>query len=103
MSPSAAVISVSGMPMPAPIVSANAYEAALRVAVAAARSAADRHRERLTADPNVVDVRPGYKFTDGWITDTPAVVVTVLRKGDPATLSSRPIEAELDGVPVDVA
>jgi hypothetical protein len=50
-----------------------------------------------------VDVRPGFKFTDGWITDTPAVVVTVLRKGDPATLSSRPIEAELDGVPVDVA
>ena len=89
--------------MPAPIVSADAYRAALRVAVGAARSAADRHRDRLAADPNVVDVRPGFKFTDGWITDTPAVVVTVLRKGDPAALGSRPLEPELDGVPVDVA
>jgi hypothetical protein len=89
--------------MPVPTVSPDAYQAALRVAVGAARSVADRHRERLMTDPNVVDVRAGFGFTGGWITDTPAVVVTVLRKGDPAALGSRPIEGELDGVPVDVA
>jgi phosphatidylserine/phosphatidylglycerophosphate/cardiolipin synthase-like enzyme len=55
------------------------------------------------ADPNVVDVRPGYKFQAGWITDTPAVVVTVLQKGDPQALGSQPIPTELDGVPTDVA
>ena len=65
--------------MPAPTVPQAVYQAALQVAFGAARSAAERHRAELTADPNVIDVRPGYKFQGGWITDTPAVVVTVDR------------------------
>jgi hypothetical protein len=89
--------------MPAPSVPQAVYQAALEVAFSAARSAADRHRADLMADPNVVDVRAGYKFKDGWVTDTPAVVVTVLQKGDPPALGSRAIEPFLDGIPTDVA
>jgi PLD-like domain len=69
----------------------------------AVRSAVARHGDRLMSDPNVVDVRPGFKFQSGWITDTPAVVVTVLRKGHPTALGSAPIPAKLDGVATDVA
>src|SRR5262245_13650977 len=69
----------------------------------AARTAVERHRDRLLADPNVVDVRAGFKFKDGWITDTPAVVVTVLQKGDPQGIGSAAIPVELDGVLTDIA
>jgi hypothetical protein len=85
------------------MVSHEAYEAALRVAFSAAASVAERHRNRLLNMPNVIDVRAGYKFSNGWITDTPAVVVTVLRKDAPHTLGSSLLPTELDGVPVDVA
>ena len=53
--------------------------------------------------PNVVDVRPGYKFQDGWITSIPAVVVTVLRKDPAAALGDKALPEVVDGVPVDVA
>src|SRR3954452_23208370 len=36
------------------------------------------HGDELRALDGVVSVRPGYRFQDGWITDEPAVVVTVL-------------------------
>ena len=85
--------------MPTP----DAYQALLQIAFNAARSVADRYRAQITADPNVIDVRAGYKFQGGWITDLPAVVVTVLRKGDPRSLGSEPLPTELDGIPVDVA
>ncbi|AMM20478.1 hypothetical protein AX769_10370 [Frondihabitans sp. PAMC 28766] len=45
--------------------------------------------------PGVLSVRPGYAFHEGWITDTPAVVVTVT-----TTVSGLP--DEIEGVPVDV-
>jgi hypothetical protein len=87
------------MPAPDP----NAYREALRVAFAAARSVADRYRAELLQFPNVIDVRPGYKFRDGWVTDTPSVVATVLRKEPPEALGNKVLPAEIDGVPTDVA
>jgi hypothetical protein len=89
--------------MPPPTVPHAVHQAALQVALGAARSAADRHRADLMKDLNVVDVSAGYKFEDGWITDTPAVIVTVLQKGDPQAMGSQPLPDELDGIPVDVA
>ncbi len=88
--------------MPTPALNTDAFREATRVAFAAARSAADRHRADLMSDPNVIDVRAGYKFTNGWVTDTPAVVVVVLRKEPPEELS-QVLPTELDGLPVDVA
>ena len=79
------------------------HQAVLQIAFNAARSVADRHRAELMADPNVIDVQAGYRFTGGWITDLPAVVVTVLQKGDPQSLGSQPLPAELDGFPIDIA
>lgn len=89
--------------MPAPTPSPDAYQEALRVAFAAARSAATRNRDALLQLPNVIDVRAGYKFRDGWITDTPAIIVTVLRKEPPEALGDQLILAEIDGIPTDIA
>jgi phosphatidylserine/phosphatidylglycerophosphate/cardiolipin synthase-like enzyme len=70
--------------------------------LAAAIRSARTHAAQLMALPNVVAVRGGYKFVDGRITDTAAVVVAVDRK-----LASVPdlerIPAILpDGIPTDV-
>ena len=46
----------------------------------AAIEAARGHREDLLRKPHVLDVRGGYKFVGGRITDQPAVVVVVDRK-----------------------
>lgn len=89
--------------MPARTPSPDAHREALRVAFAAARSAATRRRDELLQLPNVIDVRAGYKFRDGWVTDTPAVVVTVLRKEPPDELGAGLLPPELDGIPTDVA
>ena len=50
--------------------------------------------------PNVVAVRPGYKFTGRWITRKPAIVVIVDRKRDVSAADSVP--SKLDGIAVDV-
>jgi hypothetical protein len=53
------------------------------------------------ARPGVIGVRAGYEAVGGWVTTTPAIVVTVLRKrADVATADRLP--DTLDGVPVDV-
>jgi hypothetical protein len=86
---------------PSPSVS---LQEALRVAFNAAQSVVDRRRQELLKYPNVIDVRPGYKFTSGWITQTPSIVVTVLRKDPPAALGEKGLlPSTIDGVPVDVA
>jgi hypothetical protein len=46
-------------------------------------------------------VRPGFKFTGGWITDKPSIVVTVNKKLDNLP-KSRMLFAEVGNVPVDV-
>ena len=48
--------------------------------------------------PGVLSVRPGYELRDGWLTGTPAIVVTVGRR----QLHSDALPASVDGVPVDV-
>ena len=63
--------------------------------------AAEANREKLLRKPHVIDVRAGYKFTDGKITDTPAVVVLVDRKvADPS--SKERIPPVVDGILTDV-
>lgn len=53
------------------------------------------------AVPGALSVRPGYLLADGWITDTPAIVVTAARDASlPALRDALP--AEVDAVPVDV-
>ena len=81
----------------------DAYEAVLRVAFSAARAVVDRYRTKLLRDRNVVDVQTGFKFTNGWPTDTPCVVVTVLNKLPESALGDQLLPTELDGIPVDVA
>jgi hypothetical protein len=65
-------------------------------------SAAEAHRERLMMKPNVIDVRAGYKFVGGRITDTPAVVVVVTRKVKGLPSANR-IDPSVDGIATDVA
>jgi hypothetical protein len=75
-----------------------------KVAFAGVRSAIRRKGEELLALPNVIDVRPGFKFTGGWITSQPAIVVTVLRKVSPGELRPKErIPAAIDGIPTDIA
>ncbi|MBV8774891.1 MAG: hypothetical protein JO166_21540 [Deltaproteobacteria bacterium] len=50
--------------------------------------------------PNALAVRPGYKFTGGWITRKPAIVVIVDRKRDVAAADSIP--SKLDKIAIDV-
>lgn len=70
----------------------------------AVRKAIDDHGDELRAIPGVVGVRPGYKFQDGWITDEPAVVVTVEPgSGLDRTRGAAGIPDDYGGVPVDVA
>jgi hypothetical protein len=50
----------------------------------------------------VVAIRPGYKFEDGWITNEPAIILSVDPEvlADPAKAASFPTAA--DGVPIDL-
>jgi phosphatidylserine/phosphatidylglycerophosphate/cardiolipin synthase-like enzyme len=50
--------------------------------------------------PGVLSVRPGFKFTGGWITDKPAIVVTVEKKRD--VPQSARLPAQVGGVAIDV-
>ena len=53
--------------------------------------------------PGVLSVRPGFKFTNGWITHTPAIVATVKKKKAADQLSAADVlPTEVDGTPVDV-
>jgi hypothetical protein len=64
---------------------------------------ASTYRKMLLALPHVVSVRAGFKFVDGEITTTPAVVVSVDRKLD-VVPRAEAIPAVLpDGMPTDVA
>jgi hypothetical protein len=70
----------------------------------AVRKAIDDYGDELRAIPRVVGVRPGYKFQDGWITDEPAVVVTVEPgSGLDRMRGAAGISDDYGGVPVDVA
>ena len=72
-----------------------------------------KHRDTLLKRADVVNVRAGYRFKDGWITDERAVVITVRRKlptgqvsrGEllPLTLPVTSAAGTVVQVPVDVA
>lgn len=62
-------------------------------------------REALAAEPDVIDVRLGYRFKRGWITDERVVVVEVREKLDTSELLARGkaiIPSQFGGVGVDV-
>lgn len=63
-------------------------------------------RRQLAGRDDIVAIRAGWKFTDGWITDTPAVVVAVDQKLAPDVLAAKgryPIPSQIGGFPVDIA
>lgn len=72
------------------------------IELAAAIEAARRHRARLMQLPYVLDVRAGYKFKNGRITNTPAVVVVVDKKVKRLSPDAS-IPFVVDGIPTDVA
>src|SRR5207245_4352707 len=51
--------------------------------------------------PNVLAVRPGFKFTGGWITDKPAIVVTVDKKRENVSAQQK-IPPKVGGIATDV-
>lgn len=62
----------------------------------------DHHKELYR--PGVIDIRPGYRFTDGLITDEPVIVVVVDRKLEQSSLSPRDrIPPSIEGISIDVA
>src|SRR5215831_13115874 len=75
-----------------------------QIAFSAIRDCIDRHSARLLKYPNVLEIRPGFKFTNGWITDQPAIVVVVAQKVPDARLSKNArLPKQIDGIPLDVA
>jgi len=51
--------------------------------------------------PGAITVRPGFKISNGWITDKPSIVVTVNKKLDGLSAAQK-LPASVEGVPVDV-
>lgn len=78
------------------LVAARDQQATIAGDLAPAIEAARANEAALLRLPGVVAVRAGYRFVDGWITKTPAVVVAVDRL--PADAS---IPGEVDGVVTD--
>jgi len=68
-------------------------------------SALSAAREALASDPDVIEVRAGYRFKRGWITDERVIVVEVREKVAASKLAGagkRTIPAQFMGVGVDV-
>lgn len=62
-------------------------------------------KEAVAGDPDVIDVRLGYRFKRGWITDERVVVVEVRNKLSSAELAAsgkRPLPPQILGIGVDV-
>jgi PLD-like domain len=61
------------------------------------------NRTKLMAIPGVLNVRPGYRFKNGWITTEPVITVTVSEKKPLSAIREQDvIPAKVEGVPVDV-
>lgn len=87
-----------GLPLIAGVGTADDERATLEAAVQAARAA-------LKGRPDVLEVRPGYRFKRGWITGERVVVVEVRKKMDAAELRATATPAvppQFLGVGVDV-
>jgi PLD-like domain len=70
------------------------------IGIAQVELALTKHRSTLQGIAGVISVRRGYKVTDGWLSTTPCIVVTVKSKQANAGLQ---VPTQLDGVLVDVA
>lgn len=63
----------------------------------------EENREQFYQNKDVVSVRPGFRFAQGWITKEPAIVVSVHRKLAPAFLEKgEMLPPAVRGFPVDV-
>lgn len=100
---------VQGAPAPAAVSAGAAAPSALPVLGRASREqvreAVEEARRALGIRPDVVSVRPGYRFRDGWITDERVVVVAVRRKYERGELAARgllELPASIHGVGIDV-
>jgi hypothetical protein len=91
-------------PLAAPVAPAAPVRSRLRAMadLQPAIDAARKHRDELLARPHVIDVRGGYKFINGQITDYPAVVVVVDRK-IPNLREADCVPPSVEGIPTDVA
>ncbi len=95
-------------PAPAPPLTQPIVLAPAARALSPAIDAAALRRDELLQLPGVVDVRAGYVFKDGVITQTPAVVVAVTgvapgARFDKAEIAAqRGIPSSIAGVPVDL-
>ena len=86
-------VGVAG-PAPPGVVPINAFDAALKAATSL-----------LTGRPGVIDVRAGYRFKNGWITDERVIVVEVAQKLEQEAMRAAaldPIPREIGGIGVDV-
>lgn len=76
-----------------------------RPSVAAVEAAVIKARALLGRRDDVVAIRPGYRFEDGYITPQRAVVISVANKQALATLADRgvqPLPKQIEGIIVDV-
>jgi hypothetical protein len=63
-------------------------------------------RRALLGRADVISIQPGYRVSDGWITDERCLVVSVKKKLEPAALAAAgltPLPTSINGIPVDVA
>lgn len=62
-------------------------------------------REMLSGRPDILDVRPGYQFKGGWISDRRAIVVEVRQKQTPELINAMglaPVPQSISGFPVEI-
>lgn len=71
-----------------------------RLPIEAIESAIDANWQAFQK-PGVVSVRPGFQFTNGWITKKPAIVVAVRRKRD-TLLPGDELPTKIAGYAIDV-
>jgi hypothetical protein len=89
--------------MDTPRPATSRFDEAMRANFDSVRRAIATHGAGLRAVPGVIGVRPGFRFHQGWITDEPAVVITVRSKlPDDQVPAGQMLPRSLDGVPVDV-
>jgi len=94
-----------GAPLP---LGGGGHPLAVSTGVAAATTVEDAVAEAsrlLRGHPNVLRIRPGYRFKNGWITAERVIVIEVRSKLDPASLASHgeaPLPKDVRGVGVDV-
>ncbi len=68
------------------------------------QAVAEAHR-RFSSDPDVLSIRAGYRFKNGWITDERAIVIELKQKlpyGDLAATGRSPFPPEIGGIGVDI-